>query len=139
MIKLADYEGRLEEIPFDFHEMIGALAPRRVFINAPLGDSNFRWESVDRIAAAALPVFRLYGKPENLRVEHPDCDHDFPESMRPVGVSYIGKLPGGKEGGGGGGGRGEGGGGGGVWAGGRRSVDGVMGDCGRVLGGMDFG
>ncbi len=82
MRKLADYRGRLEEIPFDFHELIGALAPRHVLISAPLGDSNFRHASVDRIAAAARPVFDLHGQPDRLRVEHPDCGHDFPPEMR---------------------------------------------------------
>jgi hypothetical protein len=82
MLKLADYAGRLPEIPFDFHEMVGALAPRPVFINAPLKDSNFKWDSVDRVVAAASQAYELYGKPGNLRLEHPDCDHDFPEAMR---------------------------------------------------------
>ena len=82
MIKLADYRGRLEDIPFDFHEMIGALAPRHVLIVAPLHDINFQAKSVDRIAAAAGEVFKLYGRPERLRVEHPDCEHDFPDEMR---------------------------------------------------------
>ncbi|MBM3876311.1 MAG: alpha/beta hydrolase [Verrucomicrobia bacterium] len=82
MLRLANYSGRLQEIPFDFHEMIGALAPRVVFISAPMKDSNFKWDSVDRVAAAAAPVFKLYGKPDNLMVEHPDCDHDFPDAMR---------------------------------------------------------
>jgi hypothetical protein len=78
MLKLAEYRGRLAEIPFDFHELIGALSPRSVFINAPLGDSNFQWHSVDEIVEAASAVYRLYGAPQNLRVEHPDCGHDFP-------------------------------------------------------------
>lgn len=82
MPRLADYRGRLEEIPFDFHELVGALAPRRVLIVAPLHDGNFRADSVDRIAAAAKQVFQLYGAPDNLQVEHPDCDHDFPQAMR---------------------------------------------------------
>ena len=82
MLKLADYRGRLKDIPFDFHEMIGALAPRNVFISAPIKDSNFRYQSVDRIVAAAKPIFQLYGAAKNLEVEHPDCDHDFPEAMR---------------------------------------------------------
>ena len=82
MLKLANYRGRLAEIPFDFHELIGALAPRVCFISAPVKDSNFRWQSVDRIAAAAAPIYRLHGKPEHLLVEHPDCDHDFPDAMR---------------------------------------------------------
>jgi hypothetical protein len=82
MLKMADYRGRLAEIPFDFHEMIGALAPRRVLIIAPLKDSNFRHDSVDRIAAAARPIFKLYGHEDYLKVEHPDCEHDFPTEMR---------------------------------------------------------
>jgi len=82
MLKLADYRNRLEEIPFDFAEMIGALAPRHVFLVAPLKDSNFKFDSVDRLAAAARQVFKLYGVADNLRVEHPDCEHDFPDNMR---------------------------------------------------------
>jgi hypothetical protein len=82
MPKLAEYKGRLADIPFDFHEMIGALAPRHVLIIAPLKDSNFKHDSVDRIAAAAKPVFKLYGHADRLRVLHPDCPHDFPPEMR---------------------------------------------------------
>jgi hypothetical protein len=82
MPRLADYRGRLAEIPFDFHELIGALAPRHVLIVAPLRDSNFRAGSVDRIVAAARPIFALYGHPDRLRVVHPDCEHDFPKEER---------------------------------------------------------
>lgn len=91
MLKLAEYAGRLEEIPFDFHEMIGALALRPVFINAPLKDSNFKWQSVDRVAAAASQVYRLYGVPKNLRVEHPNCEHDFPDEMREIAYALFDK------------------------------------------------
>jgi hypothetical protein len=89
MLKLADYRGRLEEIPFDFHELIGALAPRHVLIIAPLQDHNFVAGSVDRIAAAAWPVFALYGHADRLRVEHPDCGHDFPPEMRETAYALL--------------------------------------------------
>ena len=89
MPKLLAYEDRLEQIPFDFHEMIGALAPRHCLIIAPLGDTNFRWESVDRIARAASQVYRLYGHPECLRVEHPNCAHDFPTPMREMAYRLL--------------------------------------------------
>jgi hypothetical protein len=79
---LAGYRGRLEEIPFDFHELIGALAPRPVFVNAPLRDDNFKPDSVEDVLKAASAVYHLYGVPEHLQVEHPDCAHDFPEDMR---------------------------------------------------------
>lgn len=82
MPKLADYQDRLEAIPFDFPEMIAALAPRHVLIVAPLYDSNFRAASVDLIAESARPVYRLYKTPKRLVIRHPDCEHDFPEPMR---------------------------------------------------------
>ncbi len=96
MRKLADYKGRLAEIPFDFHEMIGALAPRHVHIIAPKKDSNFRADSVDRIAAAARPVFKLIGHEERLKVEHPDCGHDFPDGMREKAYRLFDAVLGGK-------------------------------------------
>jgi hypothetical protein len=79
---LQKYAQRVSEIPFDFHEMIGAVAPRVCFISAPLADSNFKWRSVDEIAQAAGQVYRLYGKPQNLEVTHPDCGHLFPLEIR---------------------------------------------------------
>ena len=62
--------------------MIAALAPRHVLIIAPKKDSNFRADSVDRVAAAARAVFKLYGHEDRLKVEHPDGGHDFPPEMR---------------------------------------------------------
>jgi len=82
MPQLAKYRGKLAEIPFDFPELIAALAPRHVLIVAPTRDDNFRAASVDRIAAAARPVFELHGHADRLRVEHPECTHDFPPERR---------------------------------------------------------
>jgi len=82
MPKLRVYADRLWDIPFDFHDLIAALAPRICFIAAPLHDNNFKWDSVDRIVEAASDIYALYGAQENLTVEHPDCEHDFPDGMR---------------------------------------------------------
>jgi hypothetical protein len=92
MPRMSDYRGRLEEIPFDFPEMLGVLAPRPVFVNAPLHDSNFRWQSVDRCAEAARPVYRLLGNEDGLVVRHPDCDHDFPDEMREEAYATIDRV-----------------------------------------------
>ena len=88
---LLAFENRLEQVPFDFYELVGALAPRPIFVNAPFGDSNFKWRSVDEIIAAARPVYELYRKPENLLVEHPDCGHDFPPDMRDQAYAFLEK------------------------------------------------
>ena len=82
MPRLLGYAGRLDDIPFDFAELVGALAPRICFISAPTRDSNFSWESVARIAAAARPVYALHDAGDHLIVEHPEADHDFPLPMR---------------------------------------------------------
>ncbi|HVU99768.1 MAG TPA: alpha/beta hydrolase [Verrucomicrobiae bacterium] len=92
MPALARYKGDTANIPFDFYELIAALAPRRVFINAPLRDRNFNHESVDRIVRAAEPIFRLEGAPQNLTVVHPDCEHDFPPEIREAAYKAIDEV-----------------------------------------------
>lgn len=82
MPRMSNYRGRLDEIPFDFPELLGALAPRPVYINAPLHDSNFRWKSVARCVQAARQVYRLHRAEDNIVVAHPDVDHNFPEPQR---------------------------------------------------------
>jgi endonuclease/exonuclease/phosphatase family metal-dependent hydrolase/dienelactone hydrolase len=82
MPKLADYHQRLDEIPFDFDGVLASIAPREVLVIAPLRDSNFRADSVDRLASTARHVYRLYDAPARLQVMHPACDHDFPSDMR---------------------------------------------------------
>lgn len=77
------------ELPFDFPELLGALAPRVCFVSAPLGDTNFKWRSVDHVAAVAQQVYRLYRVPQNLRVEHPDCAHLFPKAMREMAYQLL--------------------------------------------------
>ncbi|MCP4787609.1 MAG: alpha/beta hydrolase [Fuerstiella sp.] len=89
MPHMSDFRGRLETIPFDFHELLGALAPRGLFVNAPLHDSNFRWKSVDQCAAAAVPVYKLLKAERMIVVKHPDTDHNFPDDMRQAAYHMI--------------------------------------------------
>ena len=89
MPRMSNYRGQLNDIPFDFTEMLGALAPRPLFVNAPLHDSNFRWKSVDRCAKAAQPVYELLGTKDGLVIRHPDSDHNFPKDMREEAYQTI--------------------------------------------------
>jgi hypothetical protein len=89
MPKLLDYRSRLNEVPFDFSELLGVLTPRPVFINAPLGDGNFKWRSVDAMVRAATTIYELWGAKANLRVEHPDCAHDFPPEIREKAYAFL--------------------------------------------------
>jgi dienelactone hydrolase len=89
MMRLNDYVSQPQNAPFDFYELIAALAPRPVFINAPLRDANFRHDSVDRIRDAALPIYALYNAQSKIRVEHPDSEHDFPDPVRMAAYDWI--------------------------------------------------
>jgi hypothetical protein len=82
MPRLAAYRNRLAELPFDFPDVLEAIAPRVVFVNAPLGDDNFRWRSVDRVIGAARPAYEALGSAANLEVHHPDSRHRFPPELR---------------------------------------------------------
>ena len=87
--RLADFRGRLERSPFDFHELLGALAPRPILVVAPKRDDNFRADSVDRIAASAQAIYALHGVRGRLHVEHPDCGHDFPPENREQAFRFL--------------------------------------------------
>lgn len=92
MPRMANYRGRLNEIPFDFDELLAVLAPRPIFVNAPLKDANFQWKSVDRVVATAREVYALHGAGDAIAVEHPDCPHDFPKEQREHAYVFIEKA-----------------------------------------------
>jgi hypothetical protein len=87
MPHLLDYE--LGEIPFDFHELIGAMAPRGILVSAPKGDTNFRWESVGKVMRSASSAYALYAAADAMVVRHPDCGHDFPEDIRREAYAFL--------------------------------------------------
>lgn len=92
MPRMSDYRGALDRIPFDFPDLLASLSPRKVFINAPLHDSNFHWKSVDRCAKLARQVYEMHGAIENVTVRHPDCGHDFPQEMREAAYDVLGTV-----------------------------------------------
>lgn len=90
MPRIADlYGARAETMPFEFSEVLGAIAPRAVFVNAPTGDTNFPLEGVLECLAAAQPVYALYGAHGRLEAAHPECGHDFPPEVREQAYAFI--------------------------------------------------
>ncbi len=77
------------KVPFDFPELIGALAPRACFVNAPTRDANFEVEGVKVCLGAAGPVYGLLGHPGRLRAVHPEAEHAFPGSSRDAAYRFI--------------------------------------------------
>jgi hypothetical protein len=76
-------------VPFDFYEVVAALAPRPFFSNSPLNDSNFNVEGVKLGINEAAKLYRLLDKEETLQVRYPDCGHDFPVKIRLEAYDFI--------------------------------------------------
>lgn len=85
------YELDPDKLPFDFYELVAALAPRAFFSNSPLHDSNFDWRGVEKAAPKIRRIYELYDKPRNLRIAYPDADHDFPDLIRLESYEFIEK------------------------------------------------
>jgi dienelactone hydrolase len=83
------YNNDPKRVPFDFPELIGALAPRGFLAVAPLRDDNFEFSGVDDCISAARPIYELYGKSDHLALEHPDCAHDFPAEARKIAYEFF--------------------------------------------------
>lgn len=86
------YELDPDLVPFDFYEVVAALAPRAFFSNSPIHDSNFDMAGVKKAINEAQKVYGLFNVAENLQVRYPDCGHDFPPEVRLQAYEYIDKV-----------------------------------------------
>ncbi|MBI5086199.1 MAG: alpha/beta fold hydrolase [Acidobacteria bacterium] len=73
-------------MPFDFPGVLSAIAPRPLFINAPVHDANFDPAGVDDCVNAVRPLYR---HAPHLRLEHPDAGHDFPPEVRQRAWQFL--------------------------------------------------
>ncbi len=80
-----------DRVPFDFHEILGAIAPRPIFTNSPLHDSNFDNDGVKKVIAEVGKVYSLLGHPDHLRAVYPDSQHDFPDPIRHEAYDWLDK------------------------------------------------
>jgi len=79
-------------VPFDFYEVIAALAPRAFFSNSPLRDDNFDVNGVKKGIAAAQAIYTFLGAGGRLQMRYPDCTHDFPLEMRREAYEFLDKA-----------------------------------------------
>lgn len=86
------YNKSPDQMPFDFPEVLAAIAPRAVFVVAPEGDDNFEVSGVRDSIAAAEPIYKLFGAADRLRAIYPDCGHDFPAEAREQAYSFLDEV-----------------------------------------------
>ena len=87
-----EYQLDVNKIPFDFDEVIAALAPRHFFSNSPVSDGNFDVEGVRKGMTSAARVYRLFNAESNLQVHNPDAGHDFPVEVRKLAYQFIDRV-----------------------------------------------
>ncbi|MFO0888336.1 MAG: acetylxylan esterase, partial [Isosphaeraceae bacterium] len=83
------YRLDLREVPFDFPELIGALAPRAFFTCSPLHDDNFEVAGVKVCLEAARPIYELLGAGDRLQSVFPDAGHSFPLPARQAAYAFL--------------------------------------------------
>ena len=97
MPRVADaYGADPARMPFDFADVVSALAPRALFDSAPLHDDNFEVSGVRDCIEAALPAYDMLDTGDRLVAIYPDSDHDFPVDAREAAYSFIDAALGGK-------------------------------------------
>ncbi len=78
-----------DRIPFDFTEIVAALAPRPFLACAATRDDDFDVTGVRETLAAARPVYALYGAEKHLAGYYPDSPHDFPADAREQAYRFL--------------------------------------------------
>jgi dienelactone hydrolase len=86
------YASDPDQMPFDFHEVVAAIAPRSLFVNAPLHDANFDVSGVRRVIDSASKVYDFLDAGGRLRVETPDAQHDFVDAVRLQAYEWLDKT-----------------------------------------------
>jgi len=86
------YENNADRIPFDFYEILGALAPRAFFSNSPIRDRNFDIAGVRKAFAQAEAIYSLHEASNRLTLVTPDAPHGFPEAERMAAYVWLDAL-----------------------------------------------
>jgi dienelactone hydrolase len=69
--RLGFFIGEESRIPYDYHELIGAIAPRPVFVLQPQLDRDAMPADVHAAVDNARKVYSLYGAADKLRLDEP--------------------------------------------------------------------
>lgn len=78
-----------DRVPFDFYEILAALAPRGIYSNSPLHDSNFDIDGVKKAFNKVEAVYGLFDAKSQLKLVTPDAPHDFPDQQRRDAYDWL--------------------------------------------------
>lgn len=90
--RLGLFLGNEKRIPYDFHELLGLIAPRPVLILAPRLDQDWIYEDVEVCYREAARVFGLYDKGKNITLHSPDDFNRYPPEYQQVIIDWLAKF-----------------------------------------------
>ncbi len=70
------------KMTFDFDGILAAIAPRAVFISAPVNDGNFELAGVREAVDRARPIFEQLKSDGQITAIYPEAQHSFPQAAR---------------------------------------------------------
>lgn len=85
----SEYQNDVSRLPFDFHEIIAAIAPRSVFVSAATRDDDFDVSGVRDVLTAARPIFELFHAGQRLQAIYPEAPHSFPWEARREAYAFL--------------------------------------------------
>ncbi len=86
------YDSDPKKMPFDFHDVITAIAPRAFLAVSPIRDSNFEVSGVKDVIQLVEPIYKNLKASDKLRAIYPDSGHDFPEEGRKVAYEFLDQI-----------------------------------------------
>lgn len=86
------YNLNAHRMPFNFSDVIAAIAPRAFFSVSPIRDANFDYKGVEKGIEIAKMTYRRYKSDDMLQVRYPDAKHDFPVESRKEAYAFIDKI-----------------------------------------------
>ncbi len=91
------YDNDPNKVPFDFYEIIAALAPRGFYSNSPINDNNFEVSGVRKVFEKAQQIYSMFetspaSSESRLRLETPSSQHDFPKLERMLAYDWLDEV-----------------------------------------------
>jgi neutral ceramidase len=81
-----------DQVPFDFYEVVAALAPRTFYSCSPVNDENFEVAGVRQVETAARDVYSLFNAKDELIIRYPETGHSFPGENRKEAYEVIDRV-----------------------------------------------
>ncbi len=88
----AEFGNYADRLPFDFPELIAAIAPRAFFASAAQKDAYFDVAGVRETMDAASPIYERLGAKDRLQAYYPNCEHGFPEDARTRSYQFLDQM-----------------------------------------------